>query len=60
MILAYFVIWVITILLALGVIGGIVKLSTQGFDGKEFISLILVMVILVVFATIALTGSFTI
>lgn len=54
------IIWVITILTSLAVIGGIHKLLTQGFDWQEFISLLIVMVILVVFATIALTGSFSV
>lgn len=54
------IIWVIAILTSLAVIGGIYKLSTQGFDWQEFISLLIVMVILVVFATIALTGSFSV
>lgn len=54
------IIWVIAILTSLAVIGGIYKLLTQGFDWQEFISLLIVMVILVVFATIALTGSFSV
>lgn len=53
-----FIVWVITILLALAVIGGIIQLSTQGFSIKEFISLLVIMVILVVFATIAVTGQY--
>lgn len=53
-----FIVWVITILLALVVIGGIIQLSTQGFSIKEFISLLVIMVILVVFATIAVTGQY--
>jgi hypothetical protein len=55
-----FIIWVIAILMLLAVIGGIYKLSTQGFNWQEFISLLIVMVILVVFATIAITGSFSV
>lgn len=56
----YAIVWIISILLALATIGGIIKLSSQGFNWQEFITLLFVMVILVVFATIALTGTFSI
>jgi hypothetical protein len=55
-----FIIWCISILMLLASIGGIIKLSSQGFNWTEFISLLVVMIILVVFATIALTGSYTV
>jgi hypothetical protein len=55
-----FIVWVISILMLLAVVGGIMKLSADGFSWNEFISLLVAMIILVVFATIALTGSFSV
>jgi hypothetical protein len=53
-----FIIWVMTIILAMSVLGGIVHLNKVGFNWKDFIGLVVIMIIFVVFGTIALTGQF--
>jgi hypothetical protein len=51
--------WIVTIFLFLAVLGGIYKLSSEGFKWNEFVGLLIIMFVVVVFATILFTGSFT-
>ena len=59
-IIVVLLVWSITVLLSLAVVGGAYKLASEGFNWNDFISLVVLMIILVVFGTIAFTGSFSI
>jgi hypothetical protein len=52
--------WLISIFLLLAVIGGTYKLSTQGFNWQEFITLLFIVFILVILVNIGVTGSFSV
>jgi hypothetical protein len=54
-----FLIWVVFIFCLLAVIGGVVNAVQKGLKPQEFIGLILMMFVVVVFGFIAITGSFS-
>lgn len=53
-------IWMISIFLLLAIIGGVFTIIKKGFNLPDFLTILALMFVFTVFATIALTGEFVI
>lgn len=56
--IAMIFIWLITLFLLLAIIGGVHNSIQKGFNFPDFFTIVALMFIFVIFATIALTGGF--
>jgi len=57
---AMFFVWVVIITMSAGLIGGAITIYSEGFSRKDTFAVVIMVIILAVFITIGLSGSFTI